>query len=484
MNRSLVFMFLGFILLFNYGCWKDGADNAKSPTSPDTAVKAENGTVSLKVTYAPRNQTAKPAAVKDISRVTAYVYYPKDPRIPSAEIVSKDLTIANTHAAGTIEVTAQENLWVVLACYYNDTVRYLGENTDVDVYSGKETQAGIYEEFMGVNLTGPAEGLAGVPFTLTCLPVSFATKYEFWEARSSNYSDAVRIGNQTSPKFEVPAKDSSGVYYYRARVTTPYGPGPWTVEGETVVRIENGSIVIDITLPEYEKWKDYGITLADIPGGTFKMGAGYSGNTNSPEHNVTLSQFQMSTTEISRQTFEQIMEISGNGGNFPAGGINYLSAIYFCNYLSEKCGLDTCYNLESMECNYNRDGFRLPTEAEWEYACRAGSTTWWSDINTVSINQSNSNGQYWPVGSVQPNPWGLYDMLGNVYEWCNDWYGPYTATSVTNPTGPSSGTAKTLRGGAYETKPADLNPAQRLSTTIYLTQDKASYGFRVVRRPQ
>jgi formylglycine-generating enzyme required for sulfatase activity len=140
-------------------------------------------------------------------------------------------------------------------------------------------------------------------------------------------------------------------------------------------------------------------------------------------------------------------------------------------------GKDTVYRYtgtisSSVEIDYTKNGYRMPTEAEWEYACRAGTTTdyYWgkscpitthadtvaADSNAVWSNNSYALGSSSPdygthkVGSKKPNAWGMYDMSGNVWEWVNDWYGSYTAGSQTDPTGPTSaGTHRVLRGGGW-----------------------------------
>ena len=95
-------------------------------------------------------------------------------------------------------------------------------------------------------------------------------------------------------------------------------------------------------------------------------------------------------------------------------------------------------------------GYRLPTEAEWEYACRAGTTTAFNTGNRLSKSQANFDGsETMPVGAFPPNAWGLYDMHGNVLEWCNDWYGDYSNSAQTNPAGPSSGSRRVKRGGGW-----------------------------------
>ncbi len=129
--------------------------------------------------------------------------------------------------------------------------------------------------------------------------------------------------------------------------------------------------------------------------------------------------------------------------------------------------------------------YRLPTEAEWEYACRAGTTTTYSfgdgesSLRDYAWYRSNSaypqSGGFWsglfkeassyhhPVGEKKPNPWGLYDMHGNVWEWCQDWYGDYPSGSVTDPTGAASGSCRVLRGGSFDDRASNGRSAYRIN---------------------
>ncbi|MCX7886465.1 MAG: formylglycine-generating enzyme family protein [Verrucomicrobiae bacterium] len=147
----------------------------------------------------------------------------------------------------------------------------------------------------------------------------------------------------------------------------------------------------------------------------------------------------------------------GYGKDYPAIGMSWLNADYFCKWLSEKTGKK----------------YRLPTEAEWEYAARAGTTTPWGEsknpeeLAEVAWFKKNSNSQPHPVGKKKPNAWGLYDMRGNVWEWVADWYAPdaYKQTAPTeellNPTGPKTGKVNVVRGGCYGSPPEELRSAAR-----------------------
>jgi formylglycine-generating enzyme required for sulfatase activity len=140
--------------------------------------------------------------------------------------------------------------------------------------------------------------------------------------------------------------------------------------------------------------------------------------------------------------------------------------------------------------------FRLPTEAEWEYACRAGASTPYGTGETLTAAQANIDSRYstsdiddgaaydktLPVGTFAPNAWGLYDMHGNVWEWTNDWYGPYTPRQDTDPRGPGIGTKRVIRGGSWR---FDANSARCGLRYTHLPRDKGpGLGFRVVAEPR
>ena len=127
--------------------------------------------------------------------------------------------------------------------------------------------------------------------------------------------------------------------------------------------------------------------------------------------------------------------VSTDESHKPIVNISWNEAIYFCNLLSERAGLKECYSIsndgEPISCDWESDGYRLPSEAEWQYACKAGTTGYrYGEIDQIAWYNENSGGQIHEVGRKEPNPWGLYDMLGNVWEWCWDLYdenvyGPY-----------------------------------------------------------
>jgi len=265
--------------------------------------------------------------------------------------------------------------------------------------------------------------------------------------------------------------------------------------------------------------------LADmvlIPAGTFEMGDSFGKGKS--VHTVTLSSFSMSKYETTNGQYceffnsalsQELITVTngivykaGSGTSFPYCDtstssshsqiaflnntfsvrtkgkrsmindpmlrVSWYGAVAYCNWRSEHEGREPCYNLSTWDCDFSKNGYRLPTEAQWEYAARGGLSGKrfpWGD--TISHSQANySSDEYlpydvsstrryhpaWndgiypytsPVGSFAPNGYGLHDMVGNVAEWCNDRFGSYSYASQTNPVGPSIGSGRVLRGGSW-----------------------------------
>jgi formylglycine-generating enzyme required for sulfatase activity len=256
--------------------------------------------------------------------------------------------------------------------------------------------------------------------------------------------------------FRVDVYDSANVDEYTGSATADIAADDTVPVNITVVR-KSGAVTVNGTVVE-----DLGIVMKDIPAGTFTMGSDSLVDGASPPHQVTLSAFKMSETDVTQEQYLAVMGTNpsyfdtGTGASLrPVESVPWNNAVQFCNALSKLSGLDTVYNTTTWAADFTKSGYRLPTEAQWEYACRAGSTTeyWWGpDTNGMGAHTwwyGNSGGTTQPVGTKLPNAYGLYDMTGNVWQLCNDWYGAYTAGAVTDPTGPATGTFHVLRGGSF-----------------------------------
>jgi len=177
----------------------------------------------------------------------------------------------------------------------------------------------------------------------------------------------------------------------------------------------------------------------------------------------------------------------------PVDQVTWHDAVQYCNMRSLREGLVPCYDPDTLECHFDADGYRLPTEAEWEYACRAGTTTSWSfgdDAGQAAKHawfKENAGDTTHPVRKRPANPWGLYDMHGNVAEWCNDYYGEEyeAAGEVTDPRGPANGEMRVVRGGCWATGADRGRSSARGSESpafVDVCFRRDAYGFRCVRR--
>ena len=200
--------------------------------------------------------------------------------------------------------------------------------------------------------------------------------------------------------------------------------------------------VEDMELPESAD--SIGMEFKLIPAGTFIMGEGYQA------HEVTLTKpFKMGVHEVTQDQYEQVMGVNPSkfkGANTPVETLSWDDAVEFCRRLTDLPAEKAAGNV-----------YRLPAEAEWEYACRAGTTTRYSfgdddhdsELGDYAWFRGNSDSETHPVGSKQPNAWGLYDMHGNVWEWCQDMYVDYPGGSVLEARGATSGSDRVIRGGSW-----------------------------------
>jgi formylglycine-generating enzyme required for sulfatase activity len=259
--------------------------------------------------------------------------------------------------------------------------------------------------------------------------------------------------------------DSSAVVYWRLKASDLYGDST----------VANDSFITPPPSPP---------GMIFITGGTFQMG---QTEVEEPVHNVTVSSFWMDTTEVTQADYRKFMGVNPaqhkGDSTLPVEKVSWFDAAGYCNARSKRDGLDTVYNLSIGEADLSKNGYRLPTEAQWEYACRAGSTTQFyfdsAAITDYTWSQLNSS-ETKPVAKKIKNAFGLFDMCGNVIEWCNDRYGNYDSVSVTDPAGPAEGSERVCRGGSYTSIPPDLRSARRSSFGPAITY--SALGFRVVFR--
>ncbi len=238
-----------------------------------------------------------------------------------------------------------------------------------------------------------------------------------------------------------------------------------------------------------------------INGGGFTMGSPDSEflrEKDESQHKVTVSGFYMGKYHVTQKEYAELMGRNPSEfkrENAPVENVTWYDAVEYCNALSVKEGFTPAYALNGRAVTWNKsaNGYRLPTEAEWEYAARAGTVTPFYTGENITVKQANWYGTYpykdgesgearqrtLDAGSFAPNPWGLYDMSGNVWEWCWDWYGQYDAQAQINPSGPEEGVYKVHRGGGWN----DFGRHLRLAYRAAFTPVNRMYniGFRVVR---
>jgi formylglycine-generating enzyme required for sulfatase activity len=261
-----------------------------------------------------------------------------------------------------------------------------------------------------------------------------------------------------------------------------------------------------------------------IKGGSFMMGTPadeWRRESDETQHSVTVGDFYMQAHELTQAEYQAIMGVNPSkfkGANLPVEHVTWYDAIEYCNRRSAQEGLTPAYSIDKVQidpnnlCNEETDnikwsvtqnlsapGYRLPTEAEWEYACRAGIIGPFDKGNRLTTNDANFDGNYpwtpgrkterdisgkWlkktmPVGSYEKNRWGLFEMHGNVSEWCWDWAGTYSTAPQTDPQGAVSGGGRIIRGGSWYDSARRLRSGARRS--YQPTFHNNAIGFRLVR---
>ena len=211
-----------------------------------------------------------------------------------------------------------------------------------------------------------------------------------------------------------------------------------------------------------------------------------------PVHTVTVNSFYIGKYEVTQAQYQEIMGSNPSyykGNNRPVEHVSWYDAVQFCNKLSAREGLEPCYTINGTDvtCDFTKNGYRLPTEAEWEYAARGGNQSQgykYSGSNNpdeVAWYYDNSGSQTHDVVTKQANELGIYDMSGNVWEWCWDWYASdyYSNILQDNPKGPDGGSGRVDRGGGWDGNARHARVAERGSGIPSFSG--SGLGFRLLR---
>ena len=335
----------------------------------------------------------------------------------------------------------------------------------------------------GIEFISPASGF--VADTVTITGINFGA---ISSQNSVNFDTVeVKIVNEENPFI----KWSDEEIQLRVPEGVPFGDIKVTVTVLDSISNEVDFTVLQPTLPEIE--------MVNIPAGTFRMGdiSGAGFDNELPVHDVEITRpFLMSKFEISQTAWEAISSINPSpvrADSLPVTRVTWWDAVYFCNWLSEQKGLEKCYEIteSGIIWNKNADGYRLPTEAEWEYACRAGAETpYYSGSSEEDLQRAawfygnmnfEENSSVRPSGLKEANDFGLHDMHGNAAEWCWDWWTEnYENAETVDPDGPDTGFERVIRGGAWTSNAGACRSAFR----FYRDKPHFSryyHGCRVVR---
>jgi len=302
-------------------------------------------------------------------------------------------------------------------------------------------------------------------FIGTCVIGSSTVADETQAVSSKRKTLKARISTdrfETSPGVDEVERNISAGAVLKARKKFP-----WLILGLGVTATVALVLILTKKNEKPQVPPDVEVEMVSIPGGTFRMGSDSDAHHHeNPEHPVSISAFYMSKYEVTQVLWTAVMGSNlaffKKGDDYPVEQVSWNEVQTFIRKLNSISGKH----------------YRLPTEAEWEYACRAGTTgERYGELDAIAWYIGNSAGSTQAVGQKLPNAFGLYDTLGNVWEFCQDWFGPYSPSPQVDPQGPPSGYQRVLRGGGWNFWAGDIRATNR----AFLSQDQCDFsiGFRL-----
>jgi formylglycine-generating enzyme required for sulfatase activity len=345
-----------------------------------------------------------------------------------------------------------------------------------NVWEWCEDRYAAYPEGTVIDPKGPATGeyrvLRGGSFYLNVSRTRSSNRNDY-SPTTRDFDDGLRLARTADVKAAVvppvPKPDPAEVMPATGDLlVTPFSEAKAKEVQKSVAKILQKEVEENADLGKGIK-----LEIVLIPAGKFLRGSPVSetGRTNNEkQHEVTLTKpFYMGKYEVTQEQWEAVMGYNPSntkGAKLPVTVVSWEDCQEFIKKLNAK----------------TNGGYRLPTEAEWEYACRAGTTTAYSFGDSLTKSDANIDGDsIKAVGSYKPNAFGLYDMHGNVWEWCEDWMADYPAGALTDPKGPGTGTSRVLRGGSFDRVVSIARSSFRYYDAPSLRY--YSYGFRLARTP-
>jgi formylglycine-generating enzyme required for sulfatase activity len=375
----------------------------------------------------------------------------------------------------------------------------------------KRTGAGVKDATRGDQIPEIYSKFFGTQYLLgERSPTVFTSPQTPSSPSLSTLIGSITVRTETAGSLYLDGKMISTLREGGARRITDLEVGYYTVEirydtGKTEqqrIKIEEGKEAIvsfsgDVPAPPAAPLISKGLVeMVFVQGGTFAMGSNSASSDEKPVHQVTVSSFMIGKYEVTQEQYQRVVGTNPSyftsgydTGKRPVEQVTWYDAAAFCNRLSEMEGLEKVYVISGTNVNadFKKNGYRLPTEAEWEYAALGGEKrknftyAGSNDIDQVGWHSSNSGKQTRMAGTKILNEIGIYDMSGNVWEWCWDCYGSYGSGQQIDPLGASSGGIRVIRGGSW------CDGAGRLRSTSrgYNVPSSRYYfvGFRVARRP-